>query len=39
MIHKENLSLVKHDDIGIDLFEPYARILQQEIQNERISNI
>jgi hypothetical protein len=39
MIAPGNLSLVTHDDIGIDLLQPYAGILQQSLQNELISNI
>jgi hypothetical protein len=39
MIVPENLSLVTHQDIGIELIQPYDSILQQSIQNEQISNI
>ena len=39
MIVPGNLSLVTHEDIGIELLQPYAGLLQQSIQNERISNI
>ena len=39
MIAPGNLSLVTHDDIGIELLQPYCSILQQSIQNELISNI
>ncbi len=39
MIVPENLSLVSHEDIGIELIQPNAVFLQQSIQNERISNI
>ena len=39
MIVPENLSLVTHEDISIELLQPFAGILQQSIQNELISNI
>ena len=39
MIAPGNLSLVTHEDIGIELLQHYAIILQQSIQNELISNI
>jgi hypothetical protein len=39
MIAPGNISLVTHEDIGIDLLQPYAGILQQSLQNELISNI
>jgi hypothetical protein len=39
MIAPGNLSLVTHDDIAIELLQPYGGILQQSIQNELISNI
>ena len=39
MIAPGNLSLVAHQDIGIELAQPYADLLQQTIQNELISNI
>jgi hypothetical protein len=39
MIVPETMSLVTHEDIGIELLQPYAGILQQSIQNELISNI
>ena len=31
MIVSENLSLVTHEEIGIELFQPYADILQKSI--------
>jgi hypothetical protein len=39
MIVPDNLSLVTHKDIGIELLQPYGSVLQQCIQNEQISNI
>jgi hypothetical protein len=39
MIVPGNLSLVTSDDIGIELPLSYAELLQESIQNERISNI
>jgi len=39
MIAPGVLSLVTHDDIGMELLQPYGSILQQSIQNELISNI
>lgn len=37
MIHPDTMSLVTHDDIGIELL--YASDLQKDIENETISNI
>jgi hypothetical protein len=39
MIVPENLSLVTHEDLPIELLQSSASILQQSIQNELISNI
>jgi hypothetical protein len=39
MIVPGNLSLVSHEEIGIELLQSFAIILQQSIQNETISNI
>ena len=39
MIKLEHISLVNHDEIGIELLQPYDRLLVQLINDERISNI
>ena len=39
MIVPENMSLVTHEDIDVELLKPYVSILQQNIQHELISNI
>ena len=39
MLVLDNLSLVQHEDIGLELLKPYGSIMQQSIKNEQISNI
>ena len=39
MIAPGNLNLVTHEDIAVELLQPYGSILQQSLQNELISNI
>ena len=39
MIAQGNISLVTHQDIGLELLQPYAGLLQESIKNELISNI